>query len=359
MAKVLVIDDEVGLLEEIVEWLHYEGYTVYSASGGAEGVQLARQHLPNLVICDVMMPYFDGYRVLLELRMEETTAWIPVIFLSALAARTDVRRGMNLGAEDYVTKPIARQELLDTIRVRLERSAEGQQQAARTLEQLRLGVLSALPHDLHAPLVGILGFGELLALNPSAYSSAEIAEMAGMIVTSGERLSHLVDRYWLFVQLELGQRQPPLAAVACEACALASQTARRVAELYGRSKDLVVEVTDAMAAIEAEGLEKVVYELVDNAFKHSKAGSQVRVVGGVEAGDWVLRVANQGRGALPAARPPAVLPGEPGFLPAAGLGWTIVRRLVALYQGTFVVQSQPGEGMEGVVRLPLAGREAG
>ncbi len=356
MAKVLVIDDEVGLLEEIVEWLHYEGYTVYSASGGAEGVQLARQHLPNLVICEVMMPYFDGYRVLLELRMDGATAWIPVIFLSALAARTDVRRGMNLGAEDYVTKPIARQELLDTIRVRLERSAEGEQQAARTLEQLRLGVLSALPHDLHAPLVGILGFGELLALNPNAYSPAEIAEMAGMIVTSGERLLHLVDRYWLFVQLELGQRQKE--AAACEACALAAQTARRVAELYGRSEDLVVEVTDAMAAIEAEGLEKVVYELVDNAFKHSKAGVQVRVTGGVEAGEWLLRVADQGCGALSAARPGAVQ-GEPGLLPAAGLGWTIVRRLVALYQGVFVVQGRLGSGMEAVVRLPLAGREAG
>jgi signal transduction histidine kinase len=305
-----------------------------------------------------MMPYFDGYRVLLELRMEETTAWIPVIFLSALAARTDVRRGMNLGAEDYVAKPIARQDLLDTIRARLERSAEGQQQAARTLEQLRLGVLSALPHDLHAPLVGILGFGELLALNPSAYSPAEIAEMAGMIVTSGERLSHLVDRYWLFVQLELGQRQPPPAAVACEACALAAQTARRVAELYGRSKELVVEVTDAMAAIEAEGLEKVVYELMDNAFKYSEAGSQVCVIGGVEAGEWVLRVANQGRGDIPAALPGAVQ-FEPGLLPVSGLGWTIVRRLVELYQGTFVVQSQLGAGMEGVVRLPLAGREAG
>ena len=207
MTKILVIDDEAGLLEEIADWLAFEGYDVLSTASGADGIQLAKTHLPDLVLCDIMMPYVDGYRVLLELRTNPETALTPFIFMSALATRLDVRRGMNLGADDYVIKPVARAELLEAVRSRLDRNAVSQQRAAAELDQLRIGMSTMLPHELRTPLVGIIGFGELLAMDPDTYTSAEIAEMARTIADSGERLLRLIDHYLLYVQLELTQGQ--------------------------------------------------------------------------------------------------------------------------------------------------------
>lgn len=120
MAKVLVIDDEILLLAEIVDILRYEGFEVLQSVDGLNGVQSARDNLPDIIICDINMPEIDGYEVLEELRNDSLTAFIPFIFLSARATQTDIRIGMNLGADDYLTKPFDREELVNAIHTRLE-----------------------------------------------------------------------------------------------------------------------------------------------------------------------------------------------------------------------------------------------
>jgi serine/threonine protein kinase/ActR/RegA family two-component response regulator len=119
MTRVLIIEDEDAIRHNVVETLTYEGFTTLEAENGLVGVQLAFQHRPDLIICDVMMPELDGYDVLRKLQTEPTTAMIPFIFLTALADRQYVRYGMALGADDYLTKPFTPDELLDTIQTRL------------------------------------------------------------------------------------------------------------------------------------------------------------------------------------------------------------------------------------------------
>jgi DNA-binding NtrC family response regulator len=119
----LIIEDDAGVRGNILDLLEAEGFEGLAAEDGEAGVELALRQLPDLIICDVSMPGIDGYEVFELLSARPSTAVIPFMFLSARAERADVRRGMALGADDYLTKPFTRRELLDSIRTRLRRRA--------------------------------------------------------------------------------------------------------------------------------------------------------------------------------------------------------------------------------------------
>lgn len=123
MAKILVIEDEELIRDNIVELLETENFEVFTAENGKIGLQLAIQHQPDLILCDVRMPEIDGYGVITALQNNPITATIPFIFLTANADVGDLRKGMQLGADDYLTKPCTPTELLKAIVIRLEKHA--------------------------------------------------------------------------------------------------------------------------------------------------------------------------------------------------------------------------------------------
>jgi len=121
MSKILVIEDQAQMRKNLVTILKMENFEVLSAENGRRGVELARSERPDLILCDVMMPELDGFGVVQELRADRALATLPVIFLTAKGDKTDLRTGMNLGADDYLVKPVSREDLLDTVRTRLDR----------------------------------------------------------------------------------------------------------------------------------------------------------------------------------------------------------------------------------------------
>lgn len=123
MTKVLVIEDEMGVRENVLELLEAENFEAIEAENGKIGLQKAISEVPDLILCDLMMPEMDGYSVLTALREEPTTATIPFIFLTAKAGKVNFRQGMDLGADDYITKPFTRAELLSAILSRLSRQS--------------------------------------------------------------------------------------------------------------------------------------------------------------------------------------------------------------------------------------------
>lgn len=122
MKKILVIEDDKNVRENIKTLLTEEGYIVYSSAGGAEGIITAKKELPDLIICDIMMKSIDGYAVLKDLSEHSNTKTIPFIFLTAKVERSDLRLGMELGADDYLFKPFKSEELLKSIETRLKRA---------------------------------------------------------------------------------------------------------------------------------------------------------------------------------------------------------------------------------------------
>src|SRR5215472_3346809 len=124
MKKILVIEDEPEMRRNIVALLRYHDYEPVSAENGRQGVEAAHREKPDLILCDVMMPVLDGFGVLRALQENEQLAKIPFIFLTAKGEKDDLRTGMNLGADDYLTKPVGNAELVNAIEARLRRSKQ-------------------------------------------------------------------------------------------------------------------------------------------------------------------------------------------------------------------------------------------
>ena len=123
MKKILLIEDDIILRENTAELLELSDYNVVTAPNGKVGLELAKSSLPNIIVCDIMMPELDGYGVLEGLSKSKETKHIPFIFLSAKTERKDVRKGMDLGADDYITKPFEEDELISAIESRLAKAA--------------------------------------------------------------------------------------------------------------------------------------------------------------------------------------------------------------------------------------------
>src|SRR5512136_1204475 len=124
MKRILVIEDEAQMRRNLVTILRLERFEPLAAENGKTGVDLARREKPDLILCDVMMPELDGHAVLKELHNDPTTMNIPFIFLTAKGEKSDLRHGMNLGADDYLIKPVDKADLLRAIRARLARTEQ-------------------------------------------------------------------------------------------------------------------------------------------------------------------------------------------------------------------------------------------
>ncbi|MGE5658527.1 MAG: response regulator [Actinomycetota bacterium] len=183
MVKILVIEDEAAIRSNILEILEFSNYEAIGAENGSTGIQAAQESQPDLIICDIMMPDIDGYTVLTELRQNQATAIIPFIFLTAKTDRDDFRLGMELGADDYISKPCTPTELLSAITVRLEKQAaylresssdrdraralQKRVQELQRLSQTREELLKRLSEDLRDPMSNINLAIQMLKVAPS------------------------------------------------------------------------------------------------------------------------------------------------------------------------------------------------
>jgi CRP-like cAMP-binding protein/FixJ family two-component response regulator len=136
MKTVLVIEDNDDIRENVTEILQLAGYTVFDANNGKTGVELALKHQPDIILCDIMMPEMDGYGVLYILNKHIETSTIPFIFLTAKAEHVDLRKGMELGADDYLTKPFDDMELLNSIESRLRKKDQQRQFYSASLDKI-------------------------------------------------------------------------------------------------------------------------------------------------------------------------------------------------------------------------------
>jgi len=147
-SRVLIVEDDPLIRANVLELLTEEGFDVIAAQDGADGIALAKARVPDLVVCDITLPKLDGYAVLRAIREDPAIASTPFIFLTAKAERTDVRTGMSLGADDYLSKPFTAKELLDAVRMRMHRISELLARGRAALEM----------EPEVAPSVGLPGF---------------------------------------------------------------------------------------------------------------------------------------------------------------------------------------------------------
>lgn len=361
MAKILIVDDDAQLRSTIQMVLKLKGYEVIDADNGVTALKLARAVLPDLIISDVNMPQADGYTALAELRKDPTTAAIPLILMTGNVEAAGMRKGMDLGADDYLDKPFAMNALLKAVETRLKQRDTIKQTAEKKLAELRANLSLMLPHELNTPLVGILGYGEIISSCADSLQPAELAEMGKNILESGQRLQRLIQNFLIYSQLELLRADDKeIAAMRAKRITDANEAltlvARTKAQSVNRLNDLRADICHGGVCCSEDLLSKVVEEILGNAFKFSKPGTPVQFSVVPEGKLLKLVIADHGRGMKPeyinSIAAYVQFDRRQHEQQGSGLGLIIAKRLIELHGGTLLIESTENVGTTATIRLP-------
>jgi len=363
MTKILVIEDEEPILENVQEILSLENYEIRAASNGEQGLDIAFEFLPDLIICDIMMPPgINGYDVLMEIRNHAETSLIPFIFLTARTTRADMRRGMDLGADDYLTKPFSAPDLLHAIQARLGKQETISEIHHKQMDILRSNIIHAMPHEFRTPLNGILGYASLMMDDPKSLAADDVLKMSERIYTSGMRLKHLIENYLLYAQIEIMTLQEEtLDAIRGNQldvpAQVVEQAARRRAAEVNRNDDVRINAQNALVAVSDESLAKIVEEIVDNGLKFSMPGNPVNIQAGADGTLYRIQITDSGRGMT--AEQMAAVGAYMQFdrkvyeQQGMGLGLILSKRIAELYGGSLETLSEKDRGTQVTITLPL------
>lgn len=369
MTKILVIEDETILRGEIVEWLTLEGYEAVSAEDGIAGVEAAFRTMPDLIICDITMPRLDGYGVLLEMHSNQATANIPFIFVTARASYEDIRRGMNLGADDYITKPFTRQELLGAISSRLEKKTAVEhrfqdevQQLRSALEQeyeqrmLKSKLVAMFSHDFRNPLTSILSSNYLLRDYSDRMDENRRLKHFNRIEAEVRHLVQMLDDMLVIAQIETGNldfRPMPL-----NIQEFLEKIVGEFQAIHNETHQILYE-NRFIDTVEADPrfLQQIASNLISNAIKYSPKGTEVMVRLESRQQQCILMVQDHGIGISDIDQTQLFhefyRASNVGEVQGTGLGLAIVKQAVDLHGGTIALQSQLGKGTIVTVKLPM------
>ena len=371
-ATILVVDDTPDNLTLMSNLLKRD-YKVKVADCGEKALQIAASEAaPDLILLDVMMPGMDGYEVCQRLKDDPQTRSIPVIFLSAKAGGEDERRGLELGAEDYITKPICAPIVMARVKNHLalkamedclrenNRALENARSLAEQANRAKSEFLSSMSHELRSPLNAILGFAQLLDSDTPPPTPAQRTSLAH-ILQAGWHLLTLINEILDIAKIESGQvamalEPVPLADVMHECqTMMAPQAQQRGIHIAFSHVD-----TPGLVMADRTRLKQILINLLSNAIKYNRKSGTVEVMC-TARGMQGLRISIKDSGAGLSAeqvgqlfQPFNRLGQEKGAEEGTGIGLVVVKRLVELMGGVVGVESIVGVGSVFWFELPCA-----
>ncbi|NJL94392.1 MAG: hybrid sensor histidine kinase/response regulator [Anaerolineae bacterium] len=368
MARIIIIEDEAGIRSEVAEWLQFEGYEVDDAANGRRGLETIYQHAPDLILCDIAMPEMDGHEVLINVRADPALTHIPFIFLTAAADRDTLRKGMNLGADDYLTKPFTHAEVIGAVRSRLEKkaaqdkplqdylselnSALSEEREQRLLKSRLVGMFS---HDFRLPLTSILACSGILRNYADRLTHERKLEQLDRIDGAVHMLIQMLDDMLLITQMDQGHL-----SIVSEPIDLVSliQTLVEEFRLIDRSAHSFSIHHTNPPEIEADPrlMRQALTNLLGNALKYSPAETEISIRLEENQGQLVLSIQDHGIGVPPENLSTLFEPFERAsnarHIKGTGLGLAIVRECVEQHSGQVWLESQLGQGTTFFVALP-------
>lgn len=360
---ILVVEDELELSNIIRTILIDAGFDVILTENGSEGLAQARRALPDLILCDIQMPSMNGYELLDAVKIEPDLAKIPFVFMTGVnTGRYDLRRGMDLGADDYLNKPFTAENLLEAINARLKKKEIIKSYFESTIEKIHTGVILLLPNDLQILVMDILEHAMVLQ-NEKNISPEAVKKRAQNIYASGKRLGHLHENILLFAMLQLWVNdQEKIEALRQDFVPSYVSVLRSIIDDNARAEErknsISVQCADSALQISPAYFGKVMDEVIDNACKFSDPGSPIEISSNAADTHIKILIRDHGRGmtkdeintigSLLNAEQRTY--GQIG----TGMGLTIAKTIVELHGGAFEVVSAPNQGTSVIVSFPKA-----
>jgi two-component system sensor histidine kinase/response regulator len=355
--KILIIEDEEALRDTLKELLEAGGHDVTAAADGVQGVTLAAQGF-DFIFCDVDMPNLNGHGALTEIRKLPRGGDVPFVFLTGRSDRSELRTGMGLGADDYITKPFNAADIFGAIEARSKRQGHLHQKVQALSQEQEREINAQWSHELLTPLNAVLGSLDLLESDADTIDRAELKEMLALIREGAERQERLARKLINYFSLQ----QVVASAKAPGKCAVEESLARGAGQairLKKRESDLAITAEPAVVALGDQWLALAVAEVVENAASFSKAGQPISVTGKKLAGRYRITVTDQGAGMTAEQRAQvgafAQFDRKRHEQQGLGLGLTIARLVAKLGGGSLALDSGPGgQGLRVELDLALA-----
>ncbi len=355
MKTILVVDDAEFILESASTLLRFEGYNVLTAIDGEEGVEVAFREKPDLILCDISMPKLDGYGVLDKIRSNLDTETTPFIFLTAFTEKSNMRAGMEKGADDFLIKPYTRDELISAIDAQWNKHSRIEKQVQEKVDEVGKSVTYNLPHEFRTVLNEVINSAKYMNAYSNEIAAEEIQEVSNDIVESSNRLLKITENFLTFARIEPfvsnpAKRKQLRNSKTEEPAAIIYDIASMKASKYNRNEDIILgnNISDIRVQISTESFHKIVDELLDNAFRFSNPGKKVEVAVWEENNLIYFSIKDQGRGMtknqINSIAALAQFERSVYEQQGIGMGLVICKKLVEIHDGTFLIDSIVNEG---------------
>jgi signal transduction histidine kinase len=355
LETILVVEDEISLRENIQETLELNNYRILTAGNGAEAIKMCKNEVPDLVLSDIMMPVMDGYKMLEEFQKDPRTSSVPFIFLTAKSGESDLRKGMNNGADDYVIKPFKIRDLLQAVSTRLGKKKKTEKVINQTAENISRFV----PHELRTPLVTIMGFTQLLIDENGSLTQEETNDYLSKIKTASSRLHKTIEKFLLYSDISVSNTKEATdtsSAICINENELSAFLFSK-SYIYERKNDFKFEIEEGNIKISEVHFYVLFEEIIDNAIKFSPKGTDIIIRGFQADNEYILEITDYGIGIsrdnlqiiAPFIQHDRMLNGQNG----TGLGLPIIKSLARLYNGKFDMVSEEKKYTKVILKLPV------
>lgn len=369
MTKIVMIEDDPTIRSEVRDWLQFEGYAVIEAADGRIGLKKIEMERPDLVLCDIAMPEMDGYEVLLEVRANTTLSHIPFVFLTAAVDRNSMRKGMDLGADDYLTKPFTHGELLNAVYSRLQKKAAQDKQIQEEIDILnhafsqerekrlfKSRLVAMFSHDFRNPLASILMSSGILRNHESRLSPESKQRRFDFIDGAVHKLLQMLDDMLTVAEIENGRLE-----FAPQPTVLPTFVETLVDEFrlidHGAHEWVFHSTFQGQVEVDQKLLRQIIANLLSNAIKYSPPETTITVTLSEDGNNICLEIQDQGIGipenSLQHLFEPFHRAANVKNVKGTGLGLAIVKECVEQHQGRIEVKSEETIGTTFTVELPL------
>jgi len=363
--KILIVDDVVSNVLLLKVLLKNEKFKTVTASDGLEAIQQAEKELPDLILLDVMMPQMDGFETAMHLKNNPTTAGIPIIFLTALNSTQDIVKGFQAGANDFITKPFNKEELLVRVNHQISLVAAKKLILERT-EELRKTIVgrdklySVIAHDLRSPLASIKMVLNMMVLGLSEdVIGKEMYQMLQMVNHSTEDVFSLLDNLLKWTKSQIGKLNVVYQDFRIDEVV---EGVLDIFSLVSKSKNIQL-VNDSIDTVtvhaDVDMVKTILRNLLSNALKFSYEGSQIIIGSQMETDKVIVSVKDSGKG-MSAEDKEKLLKTETHFSrygtnneEGSGLGLLLCQDFAIKNGGDLWFESEEGKGSTFFFSIPL------